>query len=252
MAPRVLLTMLVGLLMLCLCNCGFAGRKPKPQPQHQQGVDGGSKGEDPVGPSDVVEPQPQPGVDGGSEGEDPVGPSDVFEEMAEAAEIFKRIDKNGDGTVSLKELRGAVLTSNKIRRALRLKNSRDARSFFEGADADENRKLDFEEFVEKLFWVNLPDSSVTTAKHASESIDKSTAEQIFKSIDKDKNLSLDKTELKAAYAAALRVKGQTPTKERLRQWATRAFKKYDTDKSQTLDFDELFQLCQNTSVLALG
>merc|ERR1712232_1090330 len=94
--------------------------------------------------------------------------NDVFDGMAESSEIFKRIDRNGDGTVTLKELRDAVFRSRKIKKALHLKTSNDARSFFWEADVDESKSLTFEEFIAMCRFKNVVVSSVTKDKKATD------------------------------------------------------------------------------------
>merc|ERR1712151_1192609 len=111
---------------------------------------------------------------------------------------FQALDKNGDGSVTKQELLAAMRDRPDIAEALGLTTQKDATSLLESADTDKNGEMDFQEFSRILSSGLLRNSLV----------DDSTAKRIFQKVDTNGDGSVDRSELKAAYAIMICMKGE--------------------------------------------
>merc|ERR1712050_758485 len=81
-------------------------------------------------------------------------------------------------------------------------------------------------------------------------IDDSKVKKVFALMDRDGDGTITREELKLAYAGVLLMAGESVDSKRISKWASRNFKKYDTDGSATLDLNEFKQLLTHSGALA--
>merc|ERR1719188_186262 len=81
-------------------------------------------------------------------------------------------------------------------------------------------------------------------------IDDHKVKKVFDLMDRDGDGTITREELKLAYAGVLLMAGESVDSKRISKWASRNFKKYDTDGSATLDLKEFKQLLCHSGALA--
>merc|ERR1719330_2311815 len=81
-------------------------------------------------------------------------------------------------------------------------------------------------------------------------IDDAKVKKVFALMDRDGDGTITREELKLAYAGVLLMAGEMVDSKRISKWASRNFKKYDTDGSATLDLNEFKQLLLHSGALA--
>jgi len=162
---------------------------------------------------------------------------------AEAKELFKELDKNGDGSVTKNELKHAMKKSNKIKKALKLKNFSDCTRLVDTADEDHNGQMSFDEFLVYLL-------RVRNSRPKKVDIDEAAVRIAFEAMDRNGDGNLDLRELKLAYTGILLGAGSYVNKKRVDRWAKRNLRKFDTDSNGTLEFEEFCVLVCRSGAFA--
>mmetsp|Transcript_109901 Transcript_109901/g.276508 ORF Transcript_109901/g.276508 Transcript_109901/m.276508 type:complete len:335 (+) Transcript_109901:2-1006(+) len=161
-----------------------------------------------------------------------------------ALQMFNGLDTNGDGKITIQELKYAVRHPGEIAKQLRLKSYKDCARMLGTADTDLDKSLDFSEFVAYLRILQQ------TPQLEPPSIDENTVSMVFQAMDQDGDGFLTLQELRNAYAGVLLTAGERVDQKRVARWAKRNLKKFDSNGSSTLDLDEFRELLVKTSALA--
>ncbi|CAI5465467.1 unnamed protein product [Closterium sp. Yama58-4] len=134
------------------------------------------------------------------------------EELQGLQEVFKIIDENGDGTLTLEELR------NGLRRIGSPLSDAEVQALMDAADIDGNGEIDYSEFVAATMHLQRVDNE-------------KNLQAAFDYFDSDRSGFIDIEELADALGADL-----TSLKEIL---AEAAFDYFDSDRSGFIDIEEL-------------
>jgi len=168
---------------------------------------------------------------------------------AEARELFKELDKNGDGFVTKNELKQAMKQLPKIKKALKLKSFSDCTRLVDSADEDHNGNMDFEELL--VYLTRLRNSQPKKV-----TIDEAAVRIAFEAMDRNGDGNLDLQELKLAYTGILLGTGSFVNKKRVDRWAKKNLKKFGTDSKGTLELKEFYVLVSRsgafTSIVKQG
>ncbi|KAJ2251480.1 hypothetical protein GGI13_003819, partial [Coemansia sp. RSA 455] len=138
------------------------------------------------------------------------------EQIAEYQEAFALFDKDGDGSITAKEL-GAVLKA-----AGQNPTDAELRDMVNELDVDGNGTIDFEEFLTLM------------ESHSTENSEEGELWDAFKIFDKDNNGFINKSELHLAMANL----GETMTDEEIDAMIREA----DSDNDGHIDFKEFVKL----------
>lgn len=159
--------------------------------------------------------------------------------------LFEELDANKDGNLSRDEVLNGASGLFSLLKACRIHKRKHVIKMFKEGDMDNNGTLDFNEFMEYIKSARQK-SMATQVKQ----IDDTKVKKVFALMDRDGDGTITREELKLAYAGVLLMAGEMVDSKRISKWASRNFKKYDTDGSATLDLNEFKQLLCHSGALA--
>lgn len=158
--------------------------------------------------------------------------------------LFDELDVNKDGALSKEEALNGAPGLFGLLKACRVHKRKLVIKMFKEGDIDNNGTLDFQEFMDYI-----QAARQMSVEAQPKQIDDSKVKKVFDLMDKDSDGTITCEELKLAYAGILLMAGESVDSRRVSKWATRNFKKYDTDGSATLDLDEFKQLLCHSGAL---
>jgi len=176
---------------------------------------------------------------------------EMTEEQAEslfktnARVLFDELDTNKDGALSKEEVLNGATGLFGLLKACRIHKRKHVIKMFKDGDIDHNGTLDFDEFMTYIQRARQKSLAAQPKQ-----IDDYKVKKVFDLMDRDGDGTITREELKLAYAGVLLMAGETVDSKRISKWASRNFKKYDTDGSATLDLKEFKQLLQHSGALA--
>jgi len=159
--------------------------------------------------------------------------------------LFDELDTNKDGALSKEEVLNGAAGLFGLLKACRIHKRKHVIKMFKDGDIDQNGTLDFDEFMTYIQRARQKSLAAQPKQ-----LDDYKVKKVFDLMDRDGDGTITREELKLAYAGVLLMAGETVDSKRISKWASRNFKKYDTDGSATLDLKEFKQLLQHSGALA--
>jgi len=159
--------------------------------------------------------------------------------------LFDELDVNKDGNLTREEVLNGATGLFGLLKACRIHKRKHVIRMFKDGDMDSNGSLDFGEFMN---YIQAARQKSVAAQP--KQIDDYKVKKVFDLMDRDGDGTITREELKLAYAGVLLMAGEMVDSKRISKWASRNFKKYDTDGSSTLDLNEFKLLLNNSGALA--
>lgn len=164
-----------------------------------------------------------------------------FHESVEV--LFKHADKNGDGTVSRRELKLACRGEPEFMKELGLHRVHGSKDFFAHADSDKSATLTLAEFRKYLEDVeaSVDRDAERRAKLVLTKQDDEIIEEAFLKMDVDSDNAITEAELAAGFVMLSDMRGRKMAPASAKQHAKKAMRHYNASGGGELDLAD-FQL----------
>jgi len=149
---------------------------------------------------------------------------------ATAQNLFTDLDKDGDGSVTMDELKYGVKRSKALRSVMGLFTFSQCTRFLEGADVDGSGCLDFEEF--KAYLKEREAAMNKQAREAAEktlvdnNIDPNILEEAFTEVDIDQDGLIEYADLGMAYGVISMKLGKRADRRKIRRWVAKELREH--------------------------
>lgn len=145
--------------------------------------------------------------------------------------LFSGLDKDGDGVVTMAELKYGIKRSKAMRSVLGLFTFAQCTRFLEGADVDGSGSLEFEEF--KTFLKEREAAMNKQAREAAEKtladndIDPKILEEVFNEVDTNQDGLVEYVDLALAYGVISMKLGKRIDRRKIMRWVAKELRDHD-------------------------